>query len=154
MGQINHIQRQLTLQNHAFTAKLIRYLLTFIGCILFLLSIVTFHGEAVNAAGLKGEACSAASTAQVTNCSSSSSNDTQATSFVGGIVRNIINTLSYIVGAVAVIMIIVGGFRYVASAGDSNSIKGAKDTIIYALIGLVVALFAQVIARFVLSKIG
>ena len=45
------------------------------------------------------------------------------------IIRTIISVLSIVVGAVAVIMIIVGGFRYVLSGGDSNATKGAKDTI-------------------------
>lgn len=66
-----------------------------------------------------------------------------------GIIRNVINILSILVGAVSVIMLIVGGFRYVISNGDSNATKGAKDTIMYALIGLVIVLFAQVIVRFV-----
>ena len=69
------------------------------------------------------------------------------------IIRVIINTLSVVVGAISVIVIIVGGFRYVTSGGDSNATKGAKDTIMYAVIGLVVAIFAQVIIVFVLSKL-
>lgn len=56
-------------------------------------------------------------------------------------------------GIVSVVMIIIGGFRYVTSAGDSNGTKGAKDTILYAVVGLIVALFAQVIVTFVLSKL-
>lgn len=67
----------------------------------------------------------------------------------GGIVSRVINILSILVGAVSVIMLIVGGFRYVISNGDSNATKGAKDTIMYALIGLIIVLFAQVIVRFV-----
>ena len=66
-----------------------------------------------------------------------------------GIITNVINILSILVGAVSVIMLIVGGFRYIISNGDSNSTKGAKDTIMYALIGLIIVLFAQVIVRFV-----
>ncbi len=65
------------------------------------------------------------------------------------IITNVINILSILVGAVSVIMLIVGGFRYIISNGDSNSTKGAKDTIMYALIGLIIVLFAQVIVRFV-----
>ena len=54
-------------------------------------------------------------------------------------------------GAVSVLMIIIGGFRYVISGGDSNGIQGAKNTIIYALVGLVIVLFSQIIVRFVLK---
>ena len=58
----------------------------------------------------------------------------------------------YITGAVSVIMIIIGGLRYVASAGDSNGIQGAKNTILYALIGLAVAALAQILVSFVLGR--
>lgn len=68
------------------------------------------------------------------------------------VLKTLINTFSIVVGAVSVIMIIIGGFRYVISGGDSNSTKSAKDTILYAVIGLVVVLFAQVIVRFVISN--
>ena len=68
------------------------------------------------------------------------------------LVQVIVNTLSIIVGAASVIMIIVGGFRYVISGGDSNGVSGAKNTIMYAIIGLVVVIFAQVIVAFVYSN--
>jgi hypothetical protein len=74
--------------------------------------------------------------------------DTNSSNF-GNIIKKVINILSILVGAVSVIMLIVGGFRYVISNGDANSTKGAKDTILYALIGLIIVLFAQVIVRFV-----
>jgi hypothetical protein len=67
-------------------------------------------------------------------------------------ISNIVNILSSLVGIAAVVMIIVGGFRYVTSGGDSNRVASAKNTIIYALIGLVIAALAQVIVRFVLNK--
>ena len=63
-----------------------------------------------------------------------------------------INILSLIVGIAAVIMIIVGGFKYVTSGGDTNSIGSAKSTITYAVVGLLVALFAQVLVRFVITR--
>ena len=68
------------------------------------------------------------------------------------IITSVINILSIIVGAVSVIMIIIGGLRYVISAGDSNGISGAKNTILYALVGLVVVLFAQIIVAFVIDR--
>ena len=58
-----------------------------------------------------------------------------------------------VVGVIAVIMIIIGGLRYITSGGDSNNTKGAKDTILYAIIGLVVVAMAQVIVKFVLNKV-
>ncbi len=68
------------------------------------------------------------------------------------LITKIINTLSVLVGAICVIMIIVGGFRYVASAGESNSVSGAKNTILYAIVGLIIVAFAQIIVQFVLQR--
>lgn len=72
---------------------------------------------------------------------------------VDNIVATVINIFSFIVGVIAVIMIIIGGIKYVTSGGDSNNISSAKTTIIYAIIGLVVVALAQVIVRFVLGKV-
>jgi hypothetical protein len=53
---------------------------------------------------------------------------------------------------VAVVMIIIGGLKYITSGGDSGNVTGAKNTILYAIIGLVIVALAQFIVRFVLSK--
>ncbi len=71
---------------------------------------------------------------------------------VQNLIKRIINTLSVIVGAICVIMIIIGGFRYVTSAGESNSVSGAKNTILYAIVGLIIVAFAQIIVQFVLQR--
>ncbi len=73
---------------------------------------------------------------------------------VNKIVTTVVNIFSIVVGIVAVIMIIVGGFKYITSGGDSNSITSAKNTIIYALIGLVIVALAQFIVQFVLNKVN
>jgi len=69
-------------------------------------------------------------------------------------IKNVLNVLSIIVGVVAVIMIIVGGFRYVASGGKQESVTSAKNSILYAIIGLVIVAVAQIIVRFVLNNVG
>ncbi len=66
-------------------------------------------------------------------------------------IANVVNLISLVVGVAAVIMIIVGGFRYITSGGNQESIKGAKNTIIYALIGLIIVALAQIIVKFVLN---
>lgn len=66
----------------------------------------------------------------------------------------IADTLIFIVGAVSVIMMILGGLRYVISNGDSKNITAAKDTILYAVIGLVVALASYAVVHFVIQFIG
>ena len=75
-----------------------------------------------------------------------------ATTGVGALITEVIDTFSWIVGGISVIMVIYGGFRYVTSGGNDSSISGAKNTIVYALIGLVIVALAQVIVHFVLSK--
>jgi len=67
------------------------------------------------------------------------------------IVKLVINIFSLIVGVIAVIMIIVGGIMYATSAGDAGRVKTAKDTILYAVIGIVVAVLAYSIVNFVLT---
>lgn len=59
-----------------------------------------------------------------------------------------------IVGALSVIMLIWGGIRYIISGGDSKKITDAKNTILYAIIGLIIAVLAYAIVRFVLNTIG
>lgn len=76
----------------------------------------------------------------------------EADSGFGFLVRRIINIFSVVVGAVSVIMIIIGGFRYIISGGDSSGVSSAKNTILYAVVGLVIVLFAQVIIRFILTN--
>jgi len=64
-----------------------------------------------------------------------------------------IGLVSIIVGIIAVIMIIIGGFRFIVSNGDSSKITSARNTIIYALVGLMLAALAQIIVRFVLANV-
>jgi hypothetical protein len=78
---------------------------------------------------------------------------TDATTKINNIIHTIVNLLSALVGVVAVIMIIVGGFRYITSGGNDTSVTSAKNTILYAIIGLVVVALAQIIVRFTLSKL-
>lgn len=71
---------------------------------------------------------------------------------VNEIIKLVINVFSLIVGVVSVIMIIIGGLKYITSGGEGSNITGAKNTILYAIIGLVVVALAQVIVQFVLEK--
>jgi len=78
---------------------------------------------------------------------------TAGTTGVNNLITKVVNIFSVIVGIVSVIMIIYGGFRYVTSGGDSGNVSNAKNTIIYAIIGLVVVALAQFIVQFVLDKV-
>ncbi len=64
----------------------------------------------------------------------------------------IINTMLFILGILSVIMIIVSGLRYVASAGDASRVKSAKDTLVYSIVGLVIALLSFAIVNYVLDQ--
>jgi len=86
-----------------------------------------------------------------TDCGTVGANADQS---VDTFITNLVNVFSVIVGVVAVIMIIIGGFRYITSGGDSNNISSAKNTIIYAIIGLIVVALAQFIVQFVLGRVG
>lgn len=70
---------------------------------------------------------------------------------VAAVTKTVVNTLLFIVGLVSVIMIIVGGLRYTTSGGDSSAVSSAKNTILYAVIGLVVAFLAFAIVNFVVG---
>jgi len=76
----------------------------------------------------------------------------EAVSTVNNTITSVINIFSVFVGIIAVIMIIVGGYRYITSGGDSTKVTSAKNTLLYAIIGLVIVALAQVIAQFVLNK--
>jgi len=71
---------------------------------------------------------------------------------VNDLITDVINIISVIVGIVAVIMIIWGGFKYITSGGDSGNISAAKNTILFAIVGLIIVALAQIIVRFVLSR--
>lgn len=69
------------------------------------------------------------------------------------IMKNIINTILFVLGIVAVIMIIIGGIRYVTSNGNAQQVNSAKDTVLYAVIGLIIAIMAYAIVNFVLARL-
>ena len=70
-----------------------------------------------------------------------------------GVFTQITNTVLYIVGIISVIMLIYGGLRYVISGGDSKKVTDAKNTILYAIIGLIVSILAFAIVNFVINAI-
>jgi hypothetical protein len=78
--------------------------------------------------------------------------DPNGTSSIDDNVKLVINILSVLVGISAIIMIILGGLKFITSNGDANKIGSAKNTILYAVIGLVIVALAQVIVRFTIGK--
>jgi hypothetical protein len=103
---------------------------------------------------IQGSACNgstgiAEGSANTSNCAAEGGG-----SGLESILKKVIQIFSIIVGFVAVVMIIVGGIRYITSGGDSGNISGAKNTIIYAIIGLIIVALAQVLVHFVLNNIN
>ena len=93
-----------------------------------------------------GGFCTGVENEDVADCAGGNTIDEQ------GLITKVINFLSLVVGVVAVVMIIVGGFKYITSGGDSGNVTGAKNTILYAIIGIIIVVLAQVIIRFVIGQ--
>jgi cytochrome bd-type quinol oxidase subunit 2 len=103
------------------------------------------------ATDIKGNLCSGTNI-DVTGGSKGDCSGGAGTSSLNKLLTQAVNIFSAIVGVIAVIMIIVGGLKYITSGGDSNKVGAAKNTLIYAIIGLVIVALAQVIVHFVLQK--
>jgi hypothetical protein len=77
----------------------------------------------------------------------SNCNDSGVTNVISAVVQ----ILSLVVGIAAIIMVIVAGFKYITSGGESGKVANAKNTLIYALVGLVIAALAQFLVHFVFT---
>lgn len=105
---------------------------------------------AVNANTITDSACNGATqAASGTNgtCTSNNGGNT-----ISSVANTVVKYFSIVVGAIAVIMVIYGGFRYITSGGDSNNVSAAKNTLIYAIVGLLIVAIAQLIVHFVISS--
>jgi len=69
-----------------------------------------------------------------------------------GVFSEISSVLLFIVGAIAVIMIVIGGLRYVISGGDASQVQAAKNTILYSLVGIIIAILAYAAVNFVINS--
>ncbi|MDO8336596.1 MAG: hypothetical protein Q7T74_07550 [Candidatus Saccharibacteria bacterium] len=72
---------------------------------------------------------------------------------IATIIGSVISLLLFLAGAIAALVIVVGGIRYITSDGDAGAASKAKNTIIYALVGLVIAIMSYSIVNFVISKV-
>lgn len=85
----------------------------------------------------------------ITNCTGSS----VVSGDLGTVIQKIISIMTTVIIIGAVVMIIVGGFQYVFSQGDEKALGKAKNTILYAIVGIIVALLARIIVNFALTAI-
>ncbi len=86
-------------------------------------------------------------------CNSVEAQNRAKTNPIIDILKISLNILSYITGILAIFLILINAIRFIASGGDANGIKAAKNGVLYVIIGLVVAVSAQIIVVFVLNKI-
>lgn len=105
-----------------------------------------FLVASAHASTAREEICNSVNFGTETNCVTDDSS-------LRGIIHAVVNLFSVIVAIVAVIMIIYAGFRYVTSEGDNSQIAAAKNTLLYAIVGLVVVAVAQLVVRFVVDNV-
>ena len=112
---------------------------------------VVAHAEGDNT-NIQGPLCNGTELTFDTTAGDCKSADGTTGEKLTNIIKLIINIISVVVGVVAVIMIVFGGLKYITSGGESSNVSSAKNTILYAIIGLVIVALAQFIVRFVLDK--
>lgn len=106
--------------------------------------------------GVPSQVVQGASTAsgpnQTITCDPNISSGSGSTDALNKLAAKVVNIFTIIVGAASVVMIIYGGFRYITSGGSSERVGSAKNTLIYAIIGLIIVGLAQILVHFVLSQ--
>jgi len=105
----------------------------------------------VASADIAGNLCTG-SVAASDSTSSSCTTQGDPASGLTSLAKTITKWFSIIVGAISIIMIIYGGFRYITSGGDSGRVGNAKNTLLYAIIGLIIVALAQLIVNFVITQ--
>ena len=129
--------------------KIRQLFLTLGGCLALIMVSVPFAAPAWADASTdqsRSEACAAI------NGTFSNGQCTTGGVSLESVVKTVLGILSAIIGIAGVIMIMVGGFKYITSGGDASKASGAKMTIIYAVIGLAIAALSQFIVKFVLKN--
>jgi len=131
--------------------KLIKQILVLTTISMTFLLPVSAHAFDINNPTKGGSSiCSGQSTAYCSDTANSGQNDIYGPT---GLITSAIDIISYIAGIAAIIVLMIGGFRFVVSGGDANSVSGARNMILYALVGFVVIGAAQLIMRFIIGTI-
>lgn len=122
-----------------------RFINSFVATFAFVLGVSVFAVAPAGAINVF-EQCDAANNSGTEICEAQDDDD------VNTLTQTIVGILSFVIGTISVIMIIVGGIRYTLSNGDASRVKSAKDTVLYSVIGLVISLLAFVIVNFVVGQ--
>lgn len=131
--------------------RLLRRMTVFVASVVAISSVALAPAYAAPTAG--GGAGGATNDAKAAICQGAAvtgANCSDGGSGLNGVITAVLNILSTVIGVAAVVMIILAGFKYITSGGDASGVKSAKDSLLYAIIGLVVVAMAQTIVRFVL----
>ena len=125
---------------------------TFVG--MFVVAAMAFSATLVPVVANAQSDCSINSSNPTSAGSNCSKNESQPSNITGedGVFKTITNVLLFLIGAISVIMIIYGGITYVTSSGDSTRVQNAKNTILYAVVGLIVAILAFAVVNFVVTS--
>ena len=108
-------------------------------------SVLSLSVASTNASAQVSSGINAATTDEMRNKQIDGSN---------GVIRIVSNILIWVVGIVAVIMIVWSGFKYITAAGDTSKVASAKNSLIYAIVGLIIAILAYAIVNFVIEHLG
>jgi len=132
------------------TKKIIRfYLMT-----LVIFSSLIFLPIKVSAVDVINQACNNPSAASKPSICSDKSNGSNPLFGSHGIITTAVQFLTILVGIAAVVTIIIAGLRLVLSMGDTNTASTARNAILYAVVGLIIALVSQALITFVLNKVN
>ena len=126
-------------------------LLVVTGSMLFAPMLLPVAVGAVSADSILSGICTGVNNATNANNSNNCGTAGNGNTDLHKIATKIINIFSIVVGIIAVVMVIYGGFKYITSGGDSGNVSGAKSTLVYAVVGLIIVALAQFLVHFVIN---
>ncbi len=116
-----------------------------------IMTCAVFGASVLSTASLPGSA--SAQVSEGINTATTSEMKGKSIDGDNGLIKTVVNVLLWAVGILSVIMIIFSGFRYITSAGDASKTKSAQNTLIYSVVGLIVAIMAYAIVNMVTNRL-
>ena len=116
-----------------------------------IMTCAVFGASVLSTASLPGSA--SAQVSEGINTATTSEMKGKSIDGDNGLIKTVVNVLLWAVGILSVIMIIFSGFRYITSAGDASKTKSAQSTLIYSVVGLIVAIMAYAIVNMVTNRL-
>ena len=116
-----------------------------------IMTCAVFGASVLSTASLSG--CASAQVSEGINTATTSEMKGKSIDGKDGLIKTVVNVLLWAVGILSVIMIIFSGFRYITSAGDASKTKSAQSTLMYSVVGLIVAIMAYAIVNMVINRL-